>query len=157
MRSGAFESEISGKDLRSTQYADLVDCYRNLNQKNCFSLKQVKGALKGKVTGYARSVILQNPNFIVNEKSRERILIEKRRNVHASVRGAVVHANSGDLILSQLPHYIRTTYSPYVMNTFFRLERADGAIVQSSVCRFDDASSYRYAAINGSDVFLFNA
>lgn len=60
---------------------DRVDVYRNLT-KNTFSIRK-----KGKVVEYSDSVYIHNPIFVVSEKSRQRVLKNRQKNVHAVVRG----------------------------------------------------------------------
>jgi hypothetical protein len=142
---------------RVTEIGDIVDCYRNLNKTSLFSLKQRYGALKGKVSGYARSVVLRNPEFVTSESSRQRVLLEKSRNVHSYVRGEFAFSNDGDVILSRLKNHVRVSYSPYIAGYFFTLERDEQCvIIKESIKPFVGAGEYGYAIINGKDVFLCN-
>lgn len=142
---------------RHTAVGDRVDCYRNLNKPTLFSIKQRDGEMKGKVSGYARAIILRNPDLVVSEKSRQRVLSEKSRNVHSFVRAEFVDAYGGDVILSKLGSYVRVSYSPYVAGNFFTLLRnAQGEIIKESIKPFFSVGGYKYAIVNGSDVFLCN-
>lgn len=171
----SFERYFSGKSLlkdgrmvtaiganekacsRETRVGDMVDCYRNLNKPALFSIKQRYGAFKGRVSGYARSIVLKNPVFAISETSRQRVLKEKSRNVHSYVRGEFIHSQDGDVILDQLGGFLRVSYSPYVSGNFFSLERDElGNIIQQSIQPFFDVAKFQYAIINGRDVFLCN-
>lgn len=61
-----------------------VFVYRNLSQ-NCWSLKMMEGECKGRVIAHAEEVMLINAVFKVSEAGRQRVLKEKRKNVHAGV------------------------------------------------------------------------
>jgi len=53
---------------RFTKVDDQVDCYRNLNRANMFSIKARQGEFRGLVSGYARAVVVANPSFVVGKK-----------------------------------------------------------------------------------------
>lgn len=83
-----------------------VFVYRNLHE-NAFSVRDVK---TGRVLAHADTVLVRNAEFRVGEKGRQRVLQEKRKNVHAGVRGELVLDFS--TIPDQLPaNQIR--YDPY--------------------------------------------
>lgn len=60
-----------------------VRVYRNLTKK-CISIQSTKTNL---VIMYSEAVSLTNCKFTVREKGREKVLKEKRKNVHAFVIG----------------------------------------------------------------------
>jgi len=60
--------------------------YRNLH-KNCLSIKQ-----RGIVKCHAENVVLTDCEFKVSDKGRDRVRAEKKKNVHAGVKGYVVDA-----------------------------------------------------------------
>ena len=64
----------------------LVDVYRNLT-KGCFSVKCADGPYAGKVIAHAQSVWLDDPMFRIVESGRQRVLMERKKYVHAYVRG----------------------------------------------------------------------
>jgi hypothetical protein len=64
----------------------------------------------GIVVGYSNEICLADCKFIVNEKSRQKVLREKKKNVHAFVRGLVVPSIEGELE--------KATYNPYKRPTF---------------------------------------
>jgi len=81
--------------------------YRNLH-KNMFSVKY-----DGKVIKWTNFEIIKNVEFKVSQKGRERVIKEKRKNVHATI--------AGDLIDSiNLKNYelIELYYNPYITETF---------------------------------------
>lgn len=61
--------------------------YRNL-ANGCWSVK-----VSGLVALHADTVLLRNAEFVVSEAGRQRVLKERRKNVHAGVRGEVVWAS----------------------------------------------------------------
>jgi hypothetical protein len=66
-----------------------VMCYRNLNrrlngEKGFFSVKQ-----GGIVKFHTRIIYLKDVKFLVNERLRQRVILEKRKNVHAFVSGYI--------------------------------------------------------------------
>ena len=63
-----------------------VQVYRNLNN----GLISIQDLSTGLVLGHASAVDLQRATFIVREAGRQQVLKEKRKNVHAFVRGKVV-------------------------------------------------------------------
>jgi hypothetical protein len=60
-----------------------VEVYWNLHKK-CFSYRPAR---KGGRVLHASSLLLENVTFAVQPAGRERVLREKRKNVHAFVRG----------------------------------------------------------------------
>lgn len=63
-----------------------VFVYWNLN-KDCWSVKALSGTRKGKVIYHAEQVRVSNPVGKVSEAGRQRVLREKRKNVHAGIVG----------------------------------------------------------------------
>jgi hypothetical protein len=102
-------------------HGDKVEVYRNLH-KNCFSVRR-----RGKVVGYLYDsgirtrdveVYLTNVKFVVQPAGRRRVLKERKKNVHAFVRGTVTPF--GGLQREGLHRKCRrkVTYNPYKMHTF---------------------------------------
>lgn len=88
-----------------------VFVYYNLHRK-VWSVKALEGENKGRVIAHRRDVVLQKPKPKVSEAGRQRVLREKRKNVHAGLVGEwfdqkILQAE-GDLI----------TYNPYKYQTF---------------------------------------
>lgn len=93
-----------------------VFVYRNLH-KNCWSIKALEGNNKGRVIYHAQSVTLSNCTFKVSKAGRERVLREKRKNVHAGVAGELIRVN---IPLSYMPQMTAVTYNPYKYESFVR-------------------------------------
>lgn len=86
-----------------------VFVYYNLHKK-CWSVRDTKTR---KVIGHTTSLILENCQFKVSEAGRQRVLREKRKNVHAGVEGYLTDARHQ---LGRLSKRVR--YNPYEMATF---------------------------------------
>jgi hypothetical protein len=67
--------------------------YYNLSRA-VWSIKAMEGEHKGRVIGYADSVLLRNAHTVVSEAGRQRVLREQRKNVHAYIDGQL-HEVSG--------------------------------------------------------------
>ena len=66
------------------KYGDKIEVYRNLHKK-CFSVRH-----KGRVVMHLKDteqLALTNTKFVVQPAGRAKVLREKRKNVHAFVRG----------------------------------------------------------------------
>lgn len=66
-----------------------VFVYRNVT-KRCYSIRAISGPQKGKVISHANFVQLENCEFKVSEAGRQRVIRERRKNVHAGVVGDLV-------------------------------------------------------------------
>jgi hypothetical protein len=95
-----------------------VFVYFNLHKK-CFSIKALEGADKGRVIAHRDTVVLDGCKLMVSEAGRQRVLREKRKNVHAGVSGTWIN---GDRVES---HYEflsmvgrQVTYNPYKYSSF---------------------------------------
>ncbi|QDH91684.1 hypothetical protein SEA_PHRAPPUCCINO_6 [Mycobacterium phage Phrappuccino] len=73
---------------RSVAAGDRVEVARNLHNES-WSVRALGGEHKGLVVGYADELTLLDPQFRVNEASRQRAVREGQRNVHARVAGVL--------------------------------------------------------------------
>ena len=84
-----------------------VDVYFNLHKKTC-SVRQ-----GGKVVGHTDQISIKNAQYIVSKKGNERVRREKKKNVHAFVRGYV------DTLPYMMADDIKlVSYNPYKNNSF---------------------------------------
>lgn len=91
-----------------------VFVYKNLH-KDCWSIKQ-----DGLVKAHAEDLTIYSGSMKVNRKGRERVLREKRKNVHAGISGYISHPDPSfgcwddikDEELTQI------TYNPYKHKSF---------------------------------------
>ena len=144
-----------------------VFVYRNLARR-CWSIKALDGEMKGRVIGHASSVLLSLVSFKVNEKGRQRVIRDKRKNVHA---GAVGRLQSASLIGDSPPvisdradfvpiptetcktRFARATasgvsisYNPYEAGFFFDRSTGDRVDYASMVALAPDGKVFaRYA------------
>ena len=82
-----------------------VKVYRNLH-KGCWSIQQ-----NGLVKAHSDEVNLFDCEFLVNEKNRQKVIKQKRKNVHAFVKG-YIWDTPVDLIK-------QASYNPYANNYFY--------------------------------------
>ena len=98
-----YEDQVSCVDLNRK-----VEVYRNLH-KDCWSVRQ-----KGIVRFHCHKIHLRNCEFVVQPAGRARVLREKKKNVHAFIRGylcreeRIVNTFCWDDIY----------YNPYTADTF---------------------------------------
>jgi hypothetical protein len=89
-----------------------VEIYKNLHLSKpnnpVYSIRDKKTKI---VIAHASEIFLENVEFIVGKKGRERVLKEKRKNVHAFVRGEWSAAFETDGLT-------RVSYNPYVSASF---------------------------------------
>ena len=94
-----------------------VDVYRNLH-KRCFSVRH-----DGIVIDHlldAESILLGKVKFVVQPAGRAKVLREKRKNVHAFVRGEYALAiDRVGLNWNTAPYDKEVTYNPYKGDTFY--------------------------------------
>lgn len=114
-----------------------VDVYRNLHN-GMYSIKARSGQHKGLVIAHAHQVWLDDVEFVVSDAGRNRVLREKKKYVHAFVRGTLssfrgldricptefLNAGIGTGVLSHPMFAAMTeyggefTYNPYRFSTF---------------------------------------
>ena len=84
-----------------------VKVYWNLHRK-CFSVQH-----RGKVIMHTDDITLYDAVFKVSEAGRQRVLREKRKNVHAFIVG-----NLNNSYMESLETSHRVTYNPYKYDSF---------------------------------------
>lgn len=72
--------------LNTQEHSMKVFVYFNLHKK-VFSVRAMEGENKGRVIAHTTTVELRDAVFKVSQAGRERVLKEKRKNVHAGVQG----------------------------------------------------------------------
>jgi len=89
--------------------------YRNLHQGN-FSIQSYLQEKKGyRVTDRASSVILEDCRFKIYENGRQKVIQEKRKNVHAYIEAISYSKTSGDIDVS---NFREIYYNPYDHDSF---------------------------------------
>lgn len=104
--------------------------YRNLNashngEKGFWSIKQ------GTVKFHCQDITLQNVNFLVNEKVRQRVILNKRKEVHAYVEGFLA-PRIFNVVAFQTGQGCVVSYNPYTCDKFMC---GDAPIVGANLCR----------------------
>lgn len=87
--------------------------YRNLNRKGkVYSILQ-----DGLVRGLTTAICLTDCEFVVRQTGNKRVREEKRKNVHAFIKGMISGSCMGTTAKrNDLP--VKVTYNPYKNNTF---------------------------------------
>ena len=88
-------------------YSKKVFVYKNLH-KDCWSIKQ-----DGLVKAHTEEVRMWDCAFQVNAKGRAQVLAEKRKNVHAGIKGYI-----DEVCDLEFDNAIEVTYNPYKYNSF---------------------------------------
>lgn len=86
-----------------------VRCYRNLHT-GLWSVKQ------DRVAFHTNQIFLKDVEFLVNEKHRQRVILEKRKNVHAFVKGYI--CKPSDWSNQTFYREARIYYNPYQTSHF---------------------------------------
>lgn len=93
--------------------------YWNLHR----DLYSVKNTRTGRIHEHAAFIIIKNATFAVSQAGRARVLRERRKNVHAGVRGQLYGscgARWHRLMAASLRGWTRVTYNPYKYDSFVR-------------------------------------
>ena len=97
-----------------------VFVYKNLH-KNCWSIKQ-----DGLVKAHATELNLYNCVFKISRAGQNRVRKEKRKNVHAGIKG-VIKDDTFERVWNDLPEdmMVEVTYNPYKTDSF--VHKHDGS------------------------------
>jgi hypothetical protein len=106
-----------------------VEVYRNLKFKDrvVYSIRDVKTGL---VLGHASTLLLSRCKFVVNQKGRERVIKEKRKNVHAWIQGSMGIVHAGDDRIFSTGR--KVCYNPYT-NSHFELADCGEPVVEANL------------------------
>ena len=129
-----------------------VDIYRNLH-KNCWSVRSREPSQKyGLVIGHATRIGLKDAKFVVSQAGRNRVLKDKRKNVHAVVRGNLIYSNYRDFTdrdmwfkyqaRAENNTMKRITYNPYKKSTFFWTDTEEPVYHSKTVIFNEDMKVY---------------
>jgi len=120
-----------------------VFVYFNLHKK-VWSVKCLK---TGRVIAHANFVSLRDCDYKVSKRGRERVLLERRKNVHAGVVGTLIALDVAH-DQSQIDACEIVTYNPYLYETFV-LKQFDTPVFQSE-------AAYMVAQNGSAKVFGLN-
>jgi hypothetical protein len=88
-----------------------VFCYRNLHHKGViWSVRDVRSGL---VVDRAKRVVIKDAQLAVSTAGRLKVLKERRKNVHAGVRGERLKR-----LPKNLTGWVKARYNPYEVNSF---------------------------------------
>lgn len=116
------------KYARRPRYGEKVRCYRNLNN----GMISIMGR-DGRVIQHSSQVVLMDAQFVVRQAGREKVLREKRKNVHAFVVGSYCDSWQDD---RPLPAGKAVTYNPYKYNSFV-LRETEKPVKKARYVRID--------------------
>ncbi len=88
-----------------------VDVYRNLTKK-CYSIRK-----NGLVINHMKEVYMKDVEFIISKAGQKRAREQKRRNVHAVLRGSIVSDEETILIMKKMKME-RIKYNPFFNDNF---------------------------------------
>ena len=95
-----------------------VEIYWNLHRSS-YSVRALQGEDRGRVVSRPATVGVTNVTFAVQPAGRARVLADRRKNVHAFVRGEAVPV--GGLGGWNEGVYVRVSYNPYRGPTFYEV------------------------------------
>lgn len=124
-----------------------VFVYFNLHKK-VWSIKAMEGEQKGRVIAHAENVYLKDAMPKVSEAGRQRVLKEKRKNVHAGIVGELlddIHA------MCELASGEESTlyYNPYKVRTFVQLGEPEKAFSNAPMVHLDATGRHPSVAAFG--------
>lgn len=137
-----------------------VFVYFNLH-RYLWSIKALEGPRKGRVIGHARTVDLANVTFKVSEAGRQRVIRERKKNVHAGVVGDLElwvnkhgekqidvglfdTAYGRKLDGVQWKGFMSVTYNPFKGPTFVRRSTGEAVHKAASAHLDDDRNVYAW-------------
>ena len=105
-----------------------VEVYFNLHKK-LFSVRDCK---TGRVIDHTNHIAIANPQFVVRKAGRERVLRERKKNVHAFVRGYILPEDDEACARNYFHtvfHGKEVTYNPYKWDSFVVKDISDSGYV----------------------------
>lgn len=105
-----------------------VEVYFNLHKK----LFSVRSVATGRVMFHTYEVCIDNPKFVVRKAGRDKVLRERKKNVHAFVRGDIRHYP--EKLSPTLDLTKAVSYNPYKAGHF--VNKATDEPVYTASCAF---------------------
>lgn len=99
---------------RTIEIGQKVDVYRNLHTDNGYSIRDSKTGL---VLAHCSTVYLTNATFHISESGRQKTVREKRKRVHAYIRGTLTDYN-----VTVPGSFKKVLYNPYFTESFIEAE-----------------------------------
>jgi hypothetical protein len=103
---------ITSPQLLLPEVGTRVFVYYNLHKK-VWSVRAMEGHNKGRVVLHTTTLALDDCVMRVSEASRQRVLRERSKNVHAGIIGTLLPFATG-----RAPGDVHVTYYPYLYATF---------------------------------------
>lgn len=126
---------------RKLSIGEEVEVYRNLHN-NLFSIRSKKSRL---VLAHGENFALFNAVTKVSESGRQKVIREKRKNVHAWVSGTLV-----GLVNEECKKGVQVTYDPYKDEQFRSLDNED----IGDKFYFESGKMYRCETINTYEISI---
>lgn len=101
---------------RSIENGQRIKVYFNLHNKK-YSAVAMSGSDKGRVLGHFDEVVLDKVSFVVSEAGRQRVIREKKKNVHAYAIGTLWKTYQTLMGQSRIVGS-KLRYNPYKMSQF---------------------------------------
>jgi len=122
-----------------------VDVYYNLHKKT-FSVKRTS---TGKVVAHRDYVWIKDAQFVVSEAGRQRVLREKKKNVHAFVRGEWLDLSEGRAVTEGTKFGGYARYNPYKADTFMAddlpIHKADAVLcMNTNIPNYEEKPRLQY-------------
>lgn len=114
---------------RSFEPSQEVDVYFHFHKK---MWSVVQGGL---VVGHTQKITVSRVTFTVNEKGRERVIVEQKKNVHAKVHGFVQCFDTVQGLENEI------YYNPYKVSQFINLG-SNEPIFSAEVCTMEGKRAY---------------
>ena len=115
-----------------------VRVYRNLHNGH-FSVQDYQRGRGWRVAGHTQEIVLSDCLFKVNERGRQKVLLQKQKNVHAYIQGVVMDLDfdsSGFLYKA-----LEITYNPYRFSSFVLLGNSS-PIYQAKYCLIQNSKVF---------------
>jgi hypothetical protein len=107
-----------------------VFVYYNLH-KHMWSVKALEGEHKGRVITHTRHLALMDCTFKVSEAGRQRVIRDRKKNVHAGIEGRMLQ-DSLDMVLYGNEQRTKVTYNPYKYDSFVDVDNPNRKILFSN-------------------------
>ena len=111
---------------RSVAVDDRVAVHRNLHSKD-WSIIALDGPYKGLVVAHSDEVAIWGASFEVNEKGRQRVIRDRKKNVHARIVGKLgsYHLGPNGRLW---PLRKKVKYNPYIDSSFMVFDQGESLV-----------------------------
>lgn len=116
------------RELSTEFIGTRVRVYRNL--RNGLMSVQAYISKKWLVVGHVESLLLYDAEFKVSEAGRQRVIEQKRKNVHAFVYGELADINT-DVVLPTKAFYNPYKYKTFVTESFGQVDSVNCASISA--------------------------